>query len=494
MRVRLLMMLGLVLAVAPTHPGVAGEPEGRYERGDYLRDDRWILWSTDGHVGAAILDVGDQSLHPVDVSSVSHPCGFAPITAGRDDDWLVALDVDGEDAALVRISLKGTSQIVRRYSTVGEGRIAPWIRRGPGQTVLLATQRGGEWTIDVMNPRTGAVEQQVGPLPLEPRDAIPLAGGAWVILDAHRLFTWPGDEILAVSAQGAPNIWVDPPPMVRWGWAEQVTALPDEGGYLLSAGDSLFLVDAGHDERIAGGDGWRYPADGPAFQATLDRLAKPVVVSLRDDRILLWEAGSQRLLRLMRPEAPDGDYLHWSFQTQWTAPGVKAPEQAGQTGVMAPQPPATVDEVLASWAGTPWEEFGDVRTAEFWVHQRGSIYVLHTHREQAIPALLAQASPQAALALSILGAEEAEDWLRELVLDPTPYRQGDSCSYPHFSVGMAAFEHLHGEPFAQDFQLKGGERRSLRKLREAAAALNTPDGWCGDAGHARLLLEALGDD
>jgi len=487
-------ILGLVLAWSIASPAVADEPEGRYEHADFLRDDRWVLWSADGHVDAAILDVGDQSVRPVDVSSVSHPCGFAPVTAGRDDDWLIALDVDGDDAALVRISLKGTSQIVRRYTTTGEGRIAPWIRRGPEQTVLLATQREDAWTIDVMNPRTGAVEQQVGPLPLEPRDAIPLAGGAWMILDAHRLFGWPGDETLAMSAEGAPNIWVDPPPVVRWGWADSVMAMPDGEGYLLSSSESLFLVEEGHDEYIAGTeDGWRYPPDGPALKAYLRDIGAPVTVSLRDDRILLWDAGHQRLMRLMEPEDPDGDYLHWSLQTQWSPQTPDPPSRGGEPGTVPDLPPATVEEVLAAWAGTPWAEFEGVRTAEFWAHHRGLIYVLHMHREQAIPALLAQPSPQAALALSILGAEEADPWLRELVLDPTSTRRGDRCSYPQSSIGAAALEHLHGEPFAEVFQLKGGQRRSMRKLIEAAQQLEPADRSCGDAGHAQQLLEALGE-
>ncbi|MDP7112675.1 MAG: hypothetical protein QGH45_11965 [Myxococcota bacterium] len=170
-----------------------------------------------------------------------------------------------------------------------------------------------------------------------------------------------------------------------------------------------------------------------------------------------------------------------------TAHGDPLPARAAE------QPPATVDQVLTGWAPEAWVDLESTSPAAFLNHHRGEMAVLENNRAEAIPKLLASASPKATLALALLRAQEADPWFRELVLDPTEYGWETGCTFPRSSAGIFALEHLHGQPLSGLMPMK---RKQIREMREAAAAADELEGmarWCGEGGFARHLLGVLGE-
>ena len=550
------VVLALTTLAAPLAQASDDDGPVTYEEASHLRGGTWLLWSPYHDARALEINVETGRLREIDISGFTYPWRFLPVPDGESRAWLYGLDRRGDDeVALARMRWEGGggTEVVRVYRGQGPGRVEAFLRRGPQSTLILAVERDGGWMVDVLDGSSGAVVQQVGPLTSVPRDLIPWSRGRWLVLDSNRLFTWPDDVTLLYDDFAAPSRWTEPPPMVPWGWPESL--LPLGGDRLLCRSTfTLFEVGGPADGPIArSASGLAYPVDGPAGEVALQYPGHPVQVG---DRIFLWDKGSQQVLRLVdgggadawrlqpiwavpvdppataadaeslsaalhpppgggwlvavRPElervdayldagvdlAParellDGDgYTRW--ETRVLAAALLAAAGEPLPSRPATDPPATVDQVLAGWAPEAWVDLESTSPAAFLNHHRDEMAVLEANRAEAIPRLLADASPKAALALALLRAGEADPWFRELVNDPTEYGWETGCTYPRSSVGIFALEHLHGLPLAELMPLRRKELKALREQAEAADALEGMARWCGEGGYARHILEAGG--
>ncbi len=539
----------------------AGAADGGHESARHLRASTWVLGTCAGGVRIALVDTDTGRVQPVDVGGVQGVEAWTTIARDRDDDWLFALDRREDGRALVKVPLPagGTARVMRRYPSEGEGALEAWLRTGPGHTLLLAARREGRWVVDVMNPDTGAVERQVGPLPRRPRDVTLLDSGRWLILDDAALWTWPDEQVLLVSAAGAPARWSEPPPMLRDPWPEHLVVLPD-GSLILGSSEALTLVDGELEQHIAGvGRGWRFPAEaGKAREAAVQGLGRPELVDDRGHRVFVWDRGSQRVLRLDAPAPPpEGNYA-WNLTTVWSRPpGDPGPAVADQawlrqafegaasgwmleqrpwldrldelaaldlddgwlaatleeTDVEAmgvrilarnlldrrgaaldagpPPGPGTVGEILAAWRSDDWLDWAETPLARFLVDHRQELYVLASHREEAVARLLEQDSPRATMALATLDAEEAAPRFRELVMDSTGRAGADGCVFARSTIGARAWEQLEQAPLGDLLRLSARERAAIRRARAAGA--DGADERCGDAAFARHLRALLED-
>jgi hypothetical protein len=551
------LLPALLLATLLATTGSQALEPPNFEEASHLRGGTWVLWSPYQDAAAAEVNVERGAFRTIDVSAFTYPWRFLAVPDGDRRAWLYALDRRGDDeVVLARIRLEGGggSEVVRWFRGSGMGQVHNFLRHGPDGTLLLAVEREDGWMVDVLDGATGAVVQQVGPLAGAPKDVIPWSHGRWLIVDGSRLYTWPDDVTLLYDDFAAPLRWSEPPPMVPWGWPESLLPL---GGDRLLCRSSFALFEVGGPTAgpiARSATGLRYPVDGPAGEVALQYPGHPV---WSGDRIFLWDKGSQQMLRLIdgggadawrlqpiwaapvaspatpasneslmaalhpepgqgwlvgvRPELERiGDYLvaevdptparellvsehyqRWESRvlaaTLLTAHGAPLPGRA--TG----SPPATVDQVLAGWASEAWVDLESTSPAAFFNHHRDEIAVIEANRAEAIPKLLATASPQAALTLALLRTEEADPWFRELVSDPTEYGWETGCTYPRSSVGIFALEHLHGQPLSELMPMK---RKQIKELREAATAADALEGmarWCGEAGFARHLLGAMGE-
>jgi hypothetical protein len=528
-----------------------------YEEASQLRGATWVLWTPFHDAAAAEINTASGLLRPIDISAFTYPWRFLAVPDGDRRAWLYALDRRGDDeVVLARIRLEGGggAEVVRWFRGGGVGQVHNFLRRGPDGTLLLAVEREDGWVVDVLDGATGAVVQQIGPLAAPPKDVIPWSRGRWLIVDGSRLFSWPDDVTLLYGDFAAPARWSEPPPMVPWDWPGSL--LPLGGDRLLCRSTfALFEVGGSTDQLIGrSATGLGYPVDGPAGEVALQYPGHPVWVG---DRIFLWDKGSQLLLRLIdgggdapwrlqpiwavpvdppqapasaeslaaalhpepghrwlvgvRPElertedylaaevdlTPAREVLDSEHYQRWesrvlAATLLAASGQAIPRPTAAP-PPTTVDQVLASWPPAPWVDLESTSPASFLNHHREEMAVLEANRAEAIPRLLADAGPNAALALALLRAEEADAWFRDLVLDPTEYGWETGCTFPRSNVGIYALEHLHGLPLAELMPLK---RKEIKALREAATAADELEGmarWCGEGGFARHLLAAMGE-
>ena len=177
----------------------------------------------------------------------------------------------------------------------------------------------------------------------------------------------------------------------------------------------------------------------------------------------------------------------WLFQTLYESP-------AGVVDVSARTPPPlpqTVDAVLEAWVGLPWVDLEGETPASFLLHHRHEMFILASHLDEAVPKLLEHRNASAAFALSLLRADVAEPWLRELVMDSTQYGWESGCSYPTSSIGIVALEQLHGLPVHELMKIKPSDRRDMNRAIEAADQLEGMDRWCGEGGFARHILAAF---
>ena len=466
---------------------VAAQDASLYENASHLRRNSWVLWSPYSEARVALINTESGGFQEIAVGGFTHPWRFLPVPDGESAAWLYALDRRREDdVALSRIRLEGGggAEVLRVYREEGDGRVAPWLSSGPDGTILIAVFRDGGWWIEVMDPLSAAVMQPIGPLPVAPRDAVSWTHGRWLILDESRLWSWPDGETFLYRPGSEPPLWDDPPPTVRWTWPESLLLLSEER-WLAGSAFSLFEVEGDYQWQIAGAR--REPleqVDGPARDAAVGYLGRAFLVA---DRVFLWERGGQRLLRLH----VDDTGWRWGLQTIWSSPShARVPDDPAGS-----QPPAmaqTVDEVLVGWEGMSFVDVEGETAASFLAMYRHELYVLASDPDDAIPRLLEQGSGPAAYALALLRAEQADDWLRALVLDRTEYRwDGGSCSYPRSGVGIIALQHLHRRPLGELVRLRPAERRQLKEAMEAADRQQGADYWCGDGGYARQLLQAL---
>jgi hypothetical protein len=485
-------LMGMIL-MGPPVAAAAGDdadPGRDFEFASHLHRSSWVLWNPYGDAQAALINPETDTYLEIDVSRFAHPWCFLPVhseTGG--DDWLVALDLRGAgQVALSRIRIEGggAPEVLRMFPQTGSGRVASLLQAGPDGSILISTFREGAWWIDVMDPLTAAVQLQVGPLPLEPRAATAWTRGRWLVLDQARLWSWPDGETFLVHPSSAPPSWDEPPPMVRWGWPGWLLPLT-ETQWLAGSTGTLFELEGDYDGLIAAST--RVPGasvDGRCRDADVKWLGPVTRVG---QRLFLWERGGQRLLRLYW----DDYWATWRFQALWSGT-VHTEHRAYSSGVEAGPPPATVDEVLAGWEALPWVDLEGETTASFQLQHRHELYVLAADRERAIPRLAEQGSPSAAFALALLRAEEADAWLRELVMDPEEYGWESGCSYPRSSIGIAALVHLHGEPLGELIRIKPGQRRAMTDQIEAADQLEGMERWCGPGGFARHLLDAIDEE
>lgn len=482
-------LVGWVL-VGVAGVALAGEgPAAEYEAASHLNRSSWVLWTPYTDARAALLNPETDTFVEIDVSRFHHPWCFLAVHAETtSEDWLYALDNRGDDqVALSRIRIDGggAPEVLRMFPLGGSGRVANMLQHGPEGTILVATFREDAWWIDVMDPLTSAVQVQVGPLPSEPDAAVAWTRGRWLVLDDVRLWSWPDGEVFLAHPSHVDDTWRDPPPMVRWGWPDWLLTL-DETRWLAGSTWSLFELEGDYDGLIAPSVHVpTSPADGRCRDANVKWLGPVVRVG---KRLFLWERGGQRLLRLYW----DDYWATWRFQTVWT--GEVHTEHRQPYEVETPPPATTVEEVVQGWADMPWVDVEGHTAASFLLLYRHEMYVLAADRERAIPALLEQASPSAALALALLRAEEADGWLREGVMDPTEYGWESGCTFPRSSVSMTALEQLHGEPLGEIVRVKPGQRRSLGQQVEAADQPEGMDRWCGEGGFARHLLGALDEE
>ncbi len=483
---RSVLAVGLVLLFAVP---AAAERAPRFERASHLNRSSWVLWSPYTDAVAARINTETGGFVPIDVSGFYHPWCFHPVQgAPSQGGWLYALSLrrDGDvDLARIRLEGGGSPEVMRVYRQNETSSVANMLRPGPGGTMVTGVERDGEWWLELLDPLTAAVVQQVGPLPEQPRDAVPWNQGRWLILDHSRVWSWPDEQVWFYSTQGAPERWDEPPRIPRWGWPESLLLLSDTH-LLAGASTRLFEFEGDFEALVAsshsppGAD-----VDVPCVEAPVGYLGPPTRAGTR---LFVWDRGGQRLLRLH--EHPK--QWKWVFQTMYDGdPG--AEDRTGEPHYWwdVPDLPQTVDEVLESWAGMPWVDLEGETPASFLLNRRHEMYVLASHLDEAVPKLLEQRSPGAALALSLLEVEAADPWLRELVMDPTQYGWETGCTYPTSSIGIAALEQLHRSPVHELIKLKAGERRELRKAVEAADQLEGMDRWCGEGGYARHLLEAF---
>lgn len=473
-------LLWLVAAAAS-----AQDPPARYDRASHLDRSNWVLWTQYTDATAALINAETRSHVSIDVSGFYHPWCFHPVPgAPSQGGWLYALTLreDG-DVSLARIRLEGGgSPEVKRVYRRGDGAdVANLLRPGPEGTIVTAVQREGQWWLEILDPLTAAVVQQVGPLPERPIDAVAGTRGRWLILDHSRVWSWPDEQVWFYNTRGAPERWQDPPRMVRWGWPSSLLLLT-ETQLLAGASTTLFEFEGDLEWRIARAHREVGPfADGPAREAQVGYLGPPTQAGTRT---FVWDRSGQRLLRLhYHPER-----RKWMFQTIYQREGVSFDTSNPIAGTPHKDLPQTVDDVLAVWEGMPWVDLEGETPASFLLHRRHEMFVLASHLDEAVPRLLEQKGPHAAFALSLLRAESADPWLRELVMDPTPYGWESGCTYPTSSIGIAALEQLHGLPVNELIKLKPGQRRDLKKAVEVADQLEGMDQWCGDGGFARHIL------
>jgi len=473
----------IVVVAASAHDGAP-----QYERASHLDRSNWVLWTPYMDAVAALINAETKSHVTIDVSGFYHPWCFHPVPgAPSQGGWLYALTLreDG-DVSLARIRLEGggSPEVKRIYRRAGGSDVANLLRPGPEGTMVTAVQREGEWWLEILDPLTAAVVQQVGPLPERPTDAVPWTRGRWLILDGSRVWSWPDEQDWFYSATGAPERWQEPPRMVRWGWPSWLLLLT-EAKLLAGHSSTLFEFDGDLEWRVAGAhrEAGAF-VDGAAREAQVGYLGPPTQAGTRT---FVWDRGGQRLLRLhYHPER-----WKWVFQTMYQCDGVDLGDSNPISDVPRPDLPQSVDEVLAAWEGMPWVDVEGETPASFLLLRRHEMYILASNLDEAVPRLLEQKGPHAAFALSLLRAEEADPWLRELVLDPTHYGWESGCTYPTSSIGIAALEQLHGLPLNELMKLKPGQRRDFRKAEEAADQLEGMDRWCGDGGFARHILAAF---
>lgn len=549
----LALLAALVLAAVPV--ATAAETVDTYEHASHLLGNRWVLWSRYGDKQAALLDTDSGTLQELPVDGWSWPLWFSAVAEGKRKRWLYGIDNTGEEWILGRTDLVGggNPEILRRFAKEGTGQAAPYLWRGPGGTLLMAVKGSEGWMVDVFDPVAGAVQRQLGPLPVEPRFVTLWDEGRWLVIDGQRVWSYPDGETLYHDPFAAPQFWDEPPPMLPWGWPEWAVLRPDGGMFL---GSWQYIAEvAGDETQLISGfkQGWRYPADGPASTAAVLYPGDPILVG---DRYFLWEKGGQRLLRLYRDEQGPS----WNFHTMWARPaavgdpststGAELLQQAlvrepGQyclvdyrfaldrldeiaatsldpeplqeitsrysshygAKVLAanvltltghpPQmwqpdpPPSTVDGVLEQFAATPFVDMEGYSVAHWLLEHGPEMAVLESQREQAIPRLLEQRSGPGAYALALLGAQEADPWFRELVFDPTEHGWESGCTYPRSGVGGTALSHLHQQPLRELVKLKPAQRKAMREAAAAADLLEGMDHWCGAGGHARRMLEQL---
>ena len=144
--------------------------------------------------------------------------------------------------------------------------------------------------------------------------------------------------------------------------------------------------------------------------------------------------------------------------------------------------------MLAQFAATPFVDVADSPLAVWSMQHEAEVAVLEAHREQAVPRLLEQRSASAAYALALLGVADADPWFRELLFDTTQYGWESGCTYQPSSVGQVALEHLHQQPARALIKVKPAQRKAWRKAAAAADQLEGMDRWCGEGGHARIML------
>ena len=478
----------LVFLVAAFPAPAVAQQTALYENASHLRRNSWVLWTPYSDARVALINTESGGFQEIAVGGFTHPWRFLPVPDGESTAWLYALDRRGaDDVALSRIRLEGGggAEVLRVYREEGDGRVAPWLSPGPDGTILIAVFRDGGWWIEVMDPLSAAVMQPIGPLPAAPRDAVSWTQGRWLILDESRLWSWPDGQTFLYRPGYEPPLWDEPPPTVRWTWPESLLLL-SEDRWLAGSAFSLFEIEGDYQWRIVAAH--RAPlaqVDGPARDAAVGFLGRPFRVG---DRVFAWERGGQRLLRLY----VDDTGWRWSLQAIWSSPShTQAPgSPVGQPGPA--ELPQTVDEVLAQWDGMPFVDVEGETAASFLAMYRHEVFVLASNPDDAIPELLEQGSGPAAYALALLRAEQADTWLRELVMDRTQYGWDDgSCSYPRSSVGIIALQHLHGRPLGDLVRLRPAERKRLKEAKEAADRLQGAEYWCGDGGYSRQILQAL---